>query len=100
MLLFGIARNHRASPVWAMLEWIAARGPGSYGLFFAHDDEDIVDPSRHGRGIAEDYSNVFRVHRIKNGVVTELADPFFGPLTPTIHPPHPYERENDARSIE
>ncbi len=100
MLMFYIARNHRASPVWAMLEWIATHGPGSYGLFYVHDDEDIVDASRHGRGITEDYDNVFRVHRIMNGAVTELADPFFGPLMPNIHPPHPYERDADRDSAE
>ena len=91
ILLFCVSRNHRASPVWDMIEWIATNGTGSYGLFYVHDDEDIVDHSRSGRGIESDLDNVFRVHRIANGVVTEMDDPFFGPITPNLDPPHPYD---------
>ena len=93
ILLFCISRNHRGSPVWEMLRWITDHGPGSYGLFYVHDDEDIVDASRFGRGITTDYNNLFRVHRILNEALTELDDPFFGPITPNIDPPHPYDRD-------
>jgi hypothetical protein len=95
-LLFFISRNHRASPVWDMLQWIAANGHGSYGIFYAHDDEDVIDSSTRGREIVEDYDNVFRVHRILNGSVTELADPFFGSIIPNIDPPHPYDGDDET----
>ena len=88
-----LSRNHRSSPFWAMLGWIAEHGPGSYGLFYVHDDEDVVDHSRYGRGTTEDYGNVFRVHRIMNGRVDELEDPFFGPIVPSLTPVHPYDRD-------
>ena len=61
-----LSRNHRSSPFWDMLEWIAKNGPGSYGLFYVSDDEDFAG-GKHGRDIPEDYINVFRVHRIMNG---------------------------------
>ena len=70
-----------------MLEWIAANGSGSYGLFYVHDDEDILGPKRFGRGTVN-YDNVFRVHRVMNGSVEELADPFFGPIIPNLGPPY------------
>ena len=95
LLQFFISRNHRASPVWDMLQWIASNGPSSYGLFYVHDDEDVVDHSRFGRGIKEDFDNVFRVHRIQRGAVTEHPDPFFGPIVPNIDCIHPYDREID-----
>ena len=86
-----VSRNHRPSPFWQMLEWITVNGPGSYGLFYVHDDQDIVGPRRYRRGTA-DFDNVFRVHRIMNGCVEELADPFFGPIIPNLEPTHPYDR--------
>jgi hypothetical protein len=79
-----LSRNHRSSPFWDMLTWIAEHGKGSYGLFYVHDDEDT------NRG---DFSNVFRVHRLMNGSVDELADPFFGPIIPNVEPMHPYDRD-------
>lgn len=94
ILMFCISRNHRAAPVWDMLDWIAQNGPGSYGLFYVHDDEDAHDPtvapkrySRFTPPVDYDYTNVFRVHRIENGRVTELDDPFFGPIMPNLDPP-------------
>jgi hypothetical protein len=87
-----LSRNHRASPIWDMLVWIADHGPGSYGLFYVHDDEDSPDPPD-ARDIPEDYTNAFRVHRIMNGRVEELADPFFGPIVPNLEPLYPHDRE-------
>jgi hypothetical protein len=92
MLQVYLSRNHRGSPFWPMLGWIAEHGPGSYGLFYVNDDEDSPD-SPYGRDIPEDYINVFRVHRIMNGCIEELPDPFFGPIVPNIEPEHPYDRE-------
>jgi hypothetical protein len=93
MLQVYLSRNHRSSPFWAMLKWIAEHGPGSYGLFYVQDDEDSAGPP-YGRAIPEDYNNVFRVHRIMNGRVDELADPFFGPIVPSLEPVHPYDCES------
>ncbi|MCA9562508.1 MAG: hypothetical protein KC561_03420 [Myxococcales bacterium] len=81
VLTFSVSRNHRASAVWEMLDWIAACGPGSYGLFYVHDDEDAASNDSYGRA-ATDHSNVFRVHRLLRGTLTELDDPFFGPVWP------------------
>lgn len=93
-LHFYISRNHRSSPVWEMLQWIADNGKDSYGLFYVHDDEDVVQElHRYSRGTTENYDNVFRVHRILKGVVTELPDPFFGPIVPNIDAVHPYDRQ-------
>jgi hypothetical protein len=68
-----------------MMTWIAENGPGSYGLFYVHDDEDLIEVKYYGRG-EQDFSNEFRVHRIANGQVTELADPFLSPIVPTLNP--------------
>ncbi len=89
-----VSRNHRTSPFWAMLEWIAANGPGSYGLFYIHDDEDGRDDSRPGQPARTYYDNVFRVQRVLDGRVEELADPFFGPIVPNIEPPSPCGRDS------
>src|SRR5690349_12209888 len=50
ILQFTVARNHRGSAVWDMLQWIAENGPGSYGLFYVHDDEDQNGFTHYGRG--------------------------------------------------
>jgi hypothetical protein len=85
ILLYCVSRNHRASCVWDMLAWIAEHGPGSYGLLYVHDDEDLIDFKSYGRGRC-DYSGVFRVHRIANGHLDELDDPFLSPRFPKINP--------------
>jgi hypothetical protein len=82
MLQVYLSRNHRGSPFWGMLEWIAKHGTGSYGLFYVNDDEE-----------SETSGNIFRVHRIMNGRVEELPDPFFGPIVPNLEPEHPYNRD-------
>jgi len=84
-----LSRNHRGSPFWDMLSWIAEHGKGSYGLFYVNDDEDTN---------REDFSNVFRVHRLMNGNVQELADPFFGSIIPNLEPMHPYGRDTPDES--
>ena len=83
VLTFSVSRNHRSSAVWAMLAWIASHGPGSYGLFYVHDDEDVVRTPGKGRPTG-DHSNSFRVHRLVHGVLTEMDDPFFGEIWPTL----------------
>jgi hypothetical protein len=85
VLSYYVARNHRASCVWNMLGWNAEHGPGSYGLLYVHDDEDLMGNESYGRG-QQDYSKVFRVHRLANGRIDELADPFLSPHFPRVNP--------------
>lgn len=92
LLTYSLSRNHRSSLVWDMLEWIVTNASGSYGLFYCYDEEDTMDRNAYGRVPLMDYDNVFRVHRIKNGRIDELADPFFGLIDGDVGPIHPYER--------
>jgi hypothetical protein len=92
LLTFCVSRNHRSSNVWAMLDWIVKNGPGSYGLFYCHDDEDSMDRFAYGRQPPMDYDNVYQVHRLLNGRIAELNDPFFGLIEGSIDPVHPYNR--------
>lgn len=91
LVTFAVSRNHRTSAVWTMLDWIRDNGPGSYGLFYCHDDEDGPG-SYEGRQPPMDYDNVFRVHRLLAGRLDELDDPFFGPVRGDVDPVHPYDR--------
>lgn len=91
LLTFCVSRNHRTSNVWDMLNWIATNGPGSYGLFYCHDDEDGMN-STSSRNPPMDFDNVYQVHRILNGKILELSDPFFGMIEGNIDPVHPYWR--------
>lgn len=74
-------RNHRGSQLTAVdvLTWLAEHGPGSYGLVYLHDDEDLSRTSN-------DHSNEFRVWRLRRGLVEELSDPFFSPIIPSLDP--------------
>ena len=77
------SRNHRASSIWPLMDWIAENGTGSYGLIYVWDDED----NGYGREVRTvDHSNEFRVWRILNGKVEEFADPFLSPIVPVINP--------------
>ncbi|QDV50874.1 Imm7 family immunity protein [Gimesia fumaroli] len=95
LLTYCVSRNHRSSVVWDMLEWISKNGPGSYGLFYCHDDEDVMERTGYNRNPPMDYDNVFRVHRLLNGELTELDDPFFGMIEGNICPVHPYNRPDE-----
>lgn len=85
ILKFSVSRNHSSPELWSMIDWIVANGPGSYGLVYVHDDEDY---GFHRKGkfdaSGRDFTNVFRVHRIMNGRVDELDDPFFGDIVPNL----------------
>jgi hypothetical protein len=69
-----------------VLRWLAATGPGSYGLVYVHDDEDVGDAGRLRGRDGTDRSNEFRVWRLLGGTVEELADPFLSPIVPRIDP--------------
>lgn len=92
LLTYNLSRNHRSSLVWEMLEWIRQNATGSYGLFYCHDDEDTMEGGHKGRFPQMDFDNVFRVHRLKNGQLEELPDPFFGQIEGDLEPIHPYSR--------
>jgi immunity protein 7 of polymorphic toxin system len=80
VLLFSSSRNHRGvepTPL-RLLYWLAERGPGSFGLVYVHDDEDTK------RG--HDRSNAVRAWRLLSAQVSELDDPFFSPIMPTLDP--------------
>lgn len=95
LLTYCVSRNHRSSAVWEMLEWISQNGIGSYGLFYCYDDEDFVGNAGYGRKTMTDYDNVFRVHRLLNGELLELDDPFFGMINGNIDPLHPYDSDQE-----
>ncbi len=90
LLTYSLSRNHRSSLVWNMLEWIRSNASSSYGLFYCHDDEDVMDRGAYDRFPEQDHDNVFRVHRLKNGLIEELQDPFFGVIEGDLLPIHPY----------
>ena len=58
------SRNHRASAIWPLLDFIAAESKGSYGLSHVWDDENGTQ---------------FEVWRIWEGKVSEHPDPYFSP---------------------
>jgi len=95
VLTYSLARNHRTSLVWGMLEWIRTHAPGSYGLFYCYDDEDHMNRDAYGRKPTMDFDNVYRVHRLKGGVIEELPDPFFGQVYGDLFPVHPFDRAVD-----
>lgn len=64
--------------LWDLLDWIVQNGHGSYGLVCVHD-EDLPRNTTYWRGNA-DYSNEFRVWRIRSGKLDELKDPFLSPI--------------------
>jgi Immunity protein 7 len=57
-----------------LLQFLAARLPGAYGLLYEHDDERTEPPG----------PNAFRVRVLARGMVTERADPFLSPLRPVV----------------
>jgi len=78
------SRNHRRRDVFEIVAWIASASSSSYGLLYVHDDEDQSVAA--SQGSPTDNSNLHRVHRVRNGTVTEHADPFFGPISPSQRP--------------
>ena len=70
--------NHRASGeyVFDLFRWVAKNAPGSYGLLYIRDDEDM------NRGA--NFANEFRVWRLCRGRLTEESDPFLSPIVPTV----------------
>jgi hypothetical protein len=70
-----VDRNRRdqvVSEAYQVYEFIAKLAPGSYGILYAHDDED------------PGFGQHFRVYVMKRGMITEHGDPFLSPRNPTI----------------
>ena len=77
-------KNHRYAPIIELFHWLAANGPGSYGLLYVLDDEDYQDG---------DYQNEFRVWRLVRGALEERSDPFLSPFIPTVEDPYDPARD-------
>ena len=65
-------RNHADRGVVSLYRWIAENLTNSYGLLYVHDDEDPV------------HDNEFRVFKLAKGKLSEHADPFLSPYSPTV----------------
>ena len=72
--------NHRAEYVLDLFRWVASNAPGSYGLLYVRDDEDV-----HRLG---DHSNVFRAWKLCRGSFSEMDDPFLSPCIPVVEDPY------------
>jgi hypothetical protein len=71
------ASNHKPSGIYSPVdfyEYIAKVAPGSYGLLYVLDDEDM----------ANDNYNNFKVYVLARGKLTERKDPFLSPFIPTV----------------
>ncbi|XOV67818.1 MAG: Imm7 family immunity protein [Fluviicola sp.] len=73
-LTITIGHNHRSEHPFEFIRWIAKISIGSFGIIYVSDDEDIE------RG----NDNIFKVWRVKRGIVEELDDPFLSPNIPKI----------------
>lgn len=76
-LVFHGNRNHRDGldlDIDALLNFVAERLPGSWGLVYDRDDQDHDSP----------FANMFRVKVLARGVVAIREDPFLSPVIPTI----------------
>ncbi|MFB7663241.1 Imm7 family immunity protein [Kitasatospora sp. NPDC056138] len=67
-------RRDEAEEVAALLDHVAKRFPGSWGLLYERSD-DLVEPPGPG---------AFRVSVMARGTVTERLDPFLSPCSPVI----------------
>jgi hypothetical protein len=68
--------NHFSNYVLEIFRWVAENLPGSYGLLYVHDDEDIQDE--------EDNSNTIVVWKISRGKLTQEKDNYLSPCIPVI----------------
>jgi hypothetical protein len=66
-------RTSEAEEIFFLYKFIAEQAPGSYGLLYTKDDEDI-----------EGYDNEFRVLVLARGEVRQLNDAFLSPFVPMI----------------
>ncbi|CAN7742779.1 Imm7 family immunity protein [Paenibacillus sp. LjRoot56] len=74
--------NHFSSYVLGIYEWVSENLPGSYGLLYIHDDEDV-----------EDY-NKFIVWKLTRGIISRETDSLLSPYIPVV------EDEYDPNKID
>lgn len=68
--------NHYGNYVENIYRWVAAKLPGSYGLLFIRDDEDMK--------AGEDNTNQFIVWKLARGVLSKEADRYLSPCISVI----------------
>ncbi|OWR32320.1 hypothetical protein CDO73_01550 [Saccharibacillus sp. O23] len=68
--------NHRQQYVFDLFKKIAELLPGSYGLLYIYDDEDI--------GKNHDHSNEFVVFKLVRGHLIQEQDYYLSPYIPTV----------------
>ncbi|MDQ6420473.1 Imm7 family immunity protein [Paenibacillus sp. LHD-117] len=64
--------NHRSDYVLEMYKWVSENLPGSYGLLYIHDDEDVRD------------HNKFVVWKLARGALTCEKDSLLSPYIPVV----------------
>ncbi|MFI2577742.1 Imm7 family immunity protein [Streptomyces rochei] len=76
LILHGVANRRRdeAAGMRQVLEFVARRLPGSYGLLYEKDEEMPVPPG----------PNAFLVHVMARGNISARLDPFLSPLRPVV----------------
>ena len=87
-LLVAGQHNHRAGGkyIFELFQWVASNAPGSYGILYIADDEDVKRDA--------DFSNEFRVWRLCRGQFIEESDPFLSPVIPTVEDVHDEARDD------
>ena len=66
-------KTSEAEEIIKLYEFIADQAPGSYGLLYTRDDEDI-----------EGYDNEFRVYVLARGNIQPKEDVFLSPFVPIV----------------
>ncbi|NOU74272.1 hypothetical protein GC098_23230 [Paenibacillus sp. LMG 31458] len=64
--------NHCTSYVLEIYKWVSENLPGSYGLLYIHNDEDIED------------NNKFIVWKLARGIITRETDSLLSPYIPVV----------------
>ena len=71
--LFANHHNPEVEELFEFLTYAAAKAPGSYGMFYMHDDEDRTG-----------MENDFQVFVIARGKIRREKDPFLSPFIPAV----------------
>ncbi len=65
--------NHKSDCTLKLFKQIATEAPGTYGVLFIWDDEDLSG-----------LSNAFQVWKLARGNAVQVADTLLSPCVPTI----------------
>jgi len=66
-------KTSEAEEIIKLYQFIADQAPGSYGLLYTRDDEDI-----------DGYDNEFRVFVLARGSIQQKEDAFLSPFVPVV----------------